>query len=41
MELIDWADEVKRLYFEGYTLDEARVKVKKMMKEQERRELCK
>lgn len=28
-----WVDEMVRLYFEGYSLDQARTIVKKMMKE--------
>lgn len=34
-----WADEIKRLYMEGYSLDEARNKVRKMMKEEKRKEI--
>lgn len=28
-----WKEEIWRLYYEGYSFDEARRKVKKMMKE--------
>ena len=34
-----WADEIKRLYLEGHSLDEARSMVRKMMKEEKRKEL--
>ncbi|SKA89569.1 hypothetical protein SAMN05428976_11331 [Clostridium sp. USBA 49] len=35
MNNIDWAEEIKRLYFEGYDLTEATKKVLKMIEEQE------
>lgn len=34
-----WVDEMVRLYFEGYSLDQARTIVRKMMKEEKREEL--
>lgn len=34
-----WADEITRLYLEGYSLDQARNMVRKMMKEYKRKEL--
>jgi hypothetical protein len=36
MDKKQWADEMVRLYFEGYSLDQARRTVKKMMKEARR-----
>jgi hypothetical protein len=39
MSNIDYAEEIVRLYFEGYSLDQARLMVRKMMKEDKREEL--
>jgi hypothetical protein len=35
-----WADEMVRLWQEGYSLDQARILVRKMMKKEKREELA-